>query len=216
MSWEKILDHVQQAKDRLLEQYKGKAGVEGLISAWAGGIQALEDLFNDLADEDVDSATGQQLDLFGEVVGLDRVAGQTDEDYRFEIKIKVVQNFIKGTPEEIIAAVGHYLGVDLFDYVEVYPAQVDIFSIDELDPFVAEKFYFKIKSFLPAGVALGNFGFAPYDEILRFDVGYGLGDEGVLDDGDKFAGLYYFENNLLLKEDGGSFLTEGGKTILME
>ena len=43
MNSTRITDHVERAKARLIDQYKGKPGVEGLVEALMGPIQDVED-----------------------------------------------------------------------------------------------------------------------------------------------------------------------------
>ena len=191
MSWTPILDHIAQAKERLLEQQKNKPGIEGTLTAFVEQIQDIEDVLNALGTERaVDTAEGVQLDKIGEIVGIERELGQSDEDYRIEIKAKIVQNMNQGTPEEVIAAAKFFIGASFAWYLEVYPAAVDIFTSTPVDPSLQVKIRAKIKSFLPAGVAFDNFGFFPEVDAFRFDAAPGFGDTDDPDVGGLLAEIY--------------------------
>ena len=177
MAWTYITDHLQRAKDRLLEQYKGKPLIEGLSDSLVQQIQDLEDVFQALSIErTVDNAVGEQLDQIGAIVGIERELGMNDEDYRLEVKAKIVQNLNQGTPEEIIAAAKFFIGATFAWYLEVYPAAVDILTSTPIDPTRVVKIRAKLKSFLPAGVSLDTIGFFPEEGAFRFDAAPGFGD----------------------------------------
>ncbi len=98
-----ISNHIEQAKDRLREQYKGKPTIEALITAWVGQIQELEQILIDLSTQrSIDTAAGIQLDLIGELLNKPR-NGRSDVDYRILLLAKVAQNISRGTPEDVIA-----------------------------------------------------------------------------------------------------------------
>lgn len=87
MSSTYISDHVVRAKNRLIEQYKGKTKVEGVVEALVQPLQDIEDVLLQLKTERwIDSAIGIQLDKIGEIVGIEREYEQGDEDYRLLIK----------------------------------------------------------------------------------------------------------------------------------
>lgn len=191
MSWTYISDHLAQAKARLLEQYKGKPLIEGMMDGLHQQIQDLEDVFQALSVErTVEGAVGFQLDRIGEIVGIERESGQSDEDYRLEIKAKIVQNINQGTPEEIIAAAKFFIGATFAWYLEVYPAAVDIMTTTPIDPSQVVKIRAKLKSFLPAGVSLDQLGYYPEEGAFRFDIGPGFGDTDDPSAGGLLAEIY--------------------------
>ncbi len=74
MSISKITTHVVDAVARLVEQYKAKKNIEGMIKAFTEQIQDLEDVGDTLFTERIDLtiAQGIQLDKFGDIVVQDR------------------------------------------------------------------------------------------------------------------------------------------------
>lgn len=87
--YEPIDDHVDQAKERAVWQYKGKSNWDALHEIHVQRIQILEDLNSRLlVEQSLSNAVGVQLDLFGADYGLSR-NGASDEDFRVEIKTKL-------------------------------------------------------------------------------------------------------------------------------
>jgi Protein of unknown function (DUF2612) len=77
----KITNHVQQALDRLLQQYKDRPNITGLITAVVQHVQQLENAIFPLDQyRQLLYAYGQQLDNLGEIIGLKR-NGLTDAEY---------------------------------------------------------------------------------------------------------------------------------------
>ncbi len=77
----KIENHVQQALDRLLQQYKGRPNIAAFITALVEQVQDLEDAIYPLDQyRQLIYAYGQQLDNLGEVIGLSR-NGLNDQEY---------------------------------------------------------------------------------------------------------------------------------------
>lgn len=186
-----ISDHIARAKDRLIEQYKEKPKIEGLLEAIVKPLQELEDLFLALGTERwIDSAIGAQLDVVGKIVGAQREVGQNDEDYRLAIKAQIIMNLNQGTPEEIIAAAKFFIGSIFIWYLEVYPAAVDIFSSTIIPEENRAKIRAQLKKFLPAGVSLDSFG--QFDEAnpFIFSGGSGFGDVNDANVGGLLADLY--------------------------
>jgi hypothetical protein len=191
MSITPIVDHIDRATARFLEQYKNKVRLNGMLAAFIEQIQDIENVIQDLENKvGVDTAEGIQQDRNGVIVGIERAAGQSDEDYLLAIKAKIIQNLNQGTPEEIIAAAKFFIGSTLVWYLEVYPAAVDIFSTTTIPEESRAKIRAQLQKFLPAGVSLDSFGH--YDETnpLVFSGGRGFGDVNDPTAGGLFADLY--------------------------
>jgi hypothetical protein len=100
---ERIADHADRAKARLLEQFKGSATLNGLIGALTAEVQVLEQVLWDIrASRAIEAAQGEQLDLLGRIVGLDR-GGRTDATYRIWIRAWIRLLKGSGTPEDILS-----------------------------------------------------------------------------------------------------------------
>lgn len=185
-----ISDHVEQARLRIIEQYKGQQDLQALIDALILPIQDIEDALEQLyLYRSVDTAEGEQLDKAGVIIGVTRVPGQSDDEYRFYLKLGIIFNNNEGTPEEIITAAKFFLSVDYLEYWEVYPAAVSL-VVETVLTGDTEFYKNQIKRFLPAGVELSSLVYVDPDEGFRFDELPGLGDTDDADAGGLLADLY--------------------------
>lgn len=103
----RIDDMVAASKQLLMTMYQGRAGVEGLIAAFAAHNQRIEDsFFALLAGRLLVTANtgGQTLDSIGDLVGVGR-NGLPDEDFRLLIKAKVSENHADGTLPTLLRVV---------------------------------------------------------------------------------------------------------------
>jgi hypothetical protein len=170
-------EHVEEAIAKLLQQYKGKPNIEGFVSALAEQVQSIENMLKQLFEEtSIDTAVGVNLDIIGVIVGLTRTLGQADEDYREDLRVKVIQNLNEGTPQEFIDAALYFIGATYVEYSELYPASVGIVANVALTQAQADAIKIRLEAFLPAGVSLGNFGFIDPLNPFKFNVGSGFGD----------------------------------------
>lgn len=134
MALEQITEHVQEALNNLLAQFKGKPKIAGLITSYVNQIQDLEDVFFQLLiDRWLDNAEGVQLDGFGSIVGQAR-EGKNDDDYRLAIKAKIQLNLSEGTTEDIIDILRAALGLFTVEVVEYFPAAFTAELVEPLDP----------------------------------------------------------------------------------
>jgi len=190
-SYSKITDHIAQALDRILFQYKNKPLIEGVFTALVKQVQEIEDALEPLVFErSVNTAIGAQLDEVGAIVGIARVAGQDDVSYRIAIKNKIIQNLNQGTPEEFIAAAKFFLNAAFVWYLEVYPAEVDLFTTTPIAPDDQDRIRALLENFLPIGVSLGLFGQYAGNDAFIFDGGKGFGDINDPSVGGLLADLY--------------------------
>ena len=103
MSITQVSDHVARVTAALVEQYKNKPKVVGLLTAFTNQIQKLEDAFFPLLSlPNLGQATGAGLDLLGRIVGEPR-NGRLDASYRTAIQVKILLNISSGTIDEIYA-----------------------------------------------------------------------------------------------------------------
>lgn len=98
------LDHVDQALNARLEDYRGLPRFEELLRILAEQVQEIEDALWEIAQDDVDSAVGTQLDGFGAIVGAER-QGLTDPNYRALIRATIRANRSEGTTPDLYSIV---------------------------------------------------------------------------------------------------------------
>lgn len=97
------VDHVALALDRLLEQWRGKPKIEGLLSAWVRPFNDLEQALQDmLAYRSIATGFGAQLDGIGDNVAMLR-NGASDELYRRRLLANGMAARASSTGEEILA-----------------------------------------------------------------------------------------------------------------
>ena len=109
MFTERINDHIQQARARLVEQDKESNNIlkfqDSLVEKW----QELENLLWDIhAEKNVFTAKYKSLDYLGDIVNEARNYRE-DEEYRRAIINKIIQNNSTGTPEEIITLISVFI-----------------------------------------------------------------------------------------------------------
>ncbi len=168
-----ILDHIDQAIARLMEQYKKSDNLISIISGFVEQIQDAEDaifaldngrmLYNGSAFP----AVGEQLDKIGELVNFER-NGLDDETYLIFILGIIAQNHSDTTIKSILAITNSlFLNPTGFALYEIFPASVGIyFAETTLDPALFQTVASIIQKSLGAGIGL-NF-ISQYDSENPF------------------------------------------------
>ena len=104
-------NHVAEAKAMLLEQFRGKPLIEGMVEAYVNRVQESEDVLWEILEAmDLDKAADAQLDGLGLLVGEQR-RSRGDDDYRAAIRVRVLINLCNGKHAEILRILTLYLGV---------------------------------------------------------------------------------------------------------
>jgi hypothetical protein len=205
---EEIQNHIEQAKARLLEQYKESPLINSLVEAFTFGLQDIEDIATQIRQfQNLDNATGATLDREGSIAGRTRVPGETDDIYREAIRNQIIQNLNEGTPNEVIDAARFFLGATDVFYGENYPAAVTLFTDVDIPDFDVPEVEARLKEFLPAGVSLILLGVGGVD-AFRFGSGPGF---GVGTFGKVFSTTPLFQ---MLTEDNEQLLTEDDELLL--
>lgn len=125
----KISNHSEQALARLIEQYKKKPRIEGLVTNLIGDpVQDLEDAFFTLYQRlDIDFQVNGMLDLIGTIVGQPR-NGLSDAEYRVTLKGRIAVNNSKATIEDVIQLWKLFSGATKVQVEELFPAEIRIFT----------------------------------------------------------------------------------------
>lgn len=104
------------------EQFHDAPNITNLTTALLTPFVALKDALNELyEDRWLSTSEGRQLDLIGEILGLER-RGRTDEEYRFLLRFQIFINISKTEPETLITATRVLSGGDFIRYWEHHPA----------------------------------------------------------------------------------------------
>lgn len=175
-------EHVETALSRILYQFKEKPKFEAFITAFVQQFQDIEDVIGQLlTDRQIDTATGENLNVLGRIVGQPR-EGRTDADYRLWIKARIQINKSSGTTEEIynvLKLITGFTDAGNFEMTEdAYPAYFSLTVYPALGTIDPEILYTIIGLMKSACVSY-NLSYHITDPVFRFDVGPGF-DQGHL------------------------------------
>lgn len=188
-----ISNHVAQAVNRFIQQYKRMARMAAIMEALVNQIQDLEDVGVDMFTAlSLDYAVGAQLDLIGRIVVQPR-EGFDDDFYRILLKVKIGINNSSGEPSSIINTLQLLTSATLVHYQNLGNANVLLGVDTELDPVLIDFIYANMEKVVMAGVKIDAIVSFDPDESFSFDgVGpVGLGFSSLADpsSGGKFAYL---------------------------
>jgi hypothetical protein len=173
-----ITTMVEDAKARLISQFKNKTKIEGMVGAITLETQTLDDVLWDLYTlRNFDSSTTDYLNTIGEIVGASR-NGMSDADYRIRIIAKIGQNTSKGTGETIIS-IFNLLTTSLKSHLlTFYPATIMLYADHDISALDTDDIYDFTQLVCAAGVKLmplawydsddGAFGFEDDPDALGF------------------------------------------------
>lgn len=127
----KILTHLTDGLARLMQQYKGQPNITGILKVYLRRWQAMEDLIYQLLSTfDIASATGNQLDVIGGMVGEIRQTSD-DEIYRALIYLRIFRQRMTGTVPNVIKLYKSITKAERVEYTPSYPAG---FSVNAINP----------------------------------------------------------------------------------
>ena len=207
MAVDEITNHIQLAKARLIQQYKGDEDVEALVEMGTNDKQDQETAFQQMNNErGLDSSVGAQLDGIGKIVGLERLPGESDDAYRVRIKAQIGINLSQGEPERMIETFKILTGAPFVYFQKLDSGEVALSSSinfgtqEEVDDIIQI-----MESVAPAGVRVAFIGVFDADLSDTFAFagnlpGKGFGSVSDVNKGGKFA-------TLLVR--GGEFAFDG-------
>jgi len=132
MAITEITNYDEIARDRMLQQFKQVCApqLDGLVQMFVGEVQEIETvLFQLILERTVTVAVGAQLDIIGNIVGIDR-EGRSDADYRAAIFVQIQVNNTGGQEAALAALLENLVNPTTIDIQEVFPAGLDV-AIDE-------------------------------------------------------------------------------------
>lgn len=196
----KITTHVQDALNRLLQQYKGRPLIEGMYTSFVDQIQDLENAIfaldegRQLYDGTSSPAVGAQLDTLGVIVGIPR-NGLSDAEYLLFIFGKIAENFSDSTLPTILTVIGYVFQAEQVKLQEIYPAGIAIQILGTpLNPTLWPIALSLVQAALGAAIKVIFAGAYPTTNVFRFyaaDTGpeNGFADLNVPGSGGVFIGL---------------------------
>jgi len=212
-----ITTHVEDAKKRLLYQYKHSPNIAALIDALCQGLQDVEDAAVAMYGRmDIDGSEGEQLNGTGGVVGLPR-GGWSDEVYTLALKARCGQLVSKGSLSEVVSIFELISQAGRVHAVEAYPAEVDLYSDTPVDETLA-RFVFELMQTVSGGGIDINytavfspdnaFGFESVDDTIG-----GFGDVNDASAGGKIA--YIQMTDAFIEPAGTAYVEAGGKYYVL-
>jgi uncharacterized MnhB-related membrane protein len=198
-----ITSHVQQALDRLLQQYKGQPRLQALITALVSQVQDLENaIFSLNGGRQVFGSFGEQLDNLGTIVGIAR-NGLSDSVYLIFILGTIAENNSDTTMDVMTNIVSTLFSVTSVFARDLYPAAV-AFGVGStsLDPSLYNTVIAIIEASLGAGIGLAYVSSFNATDPFRFK---GIGEPNKFSGfagvspsvaGGKLAGLIFSNSSL--------------------
>ena len=196
MSIETITTHIEDAKDRLIEQYKHKKKLTALLESFVEQIQKLEDatygMFGMLS---IENSEGVQLDKIGEIVEQKRESF-SDQEYRILLYAKIGVNISNGEINRVIDIWKLITNANIVHLIEMFPASLALESSNEVPPELLEIAYEMISKIVGAGIKIDHLTTFTEDNAFAF-AGSSIGNPGGFGDvsnpevGGEFASLQY-------------------------
>lgn len=138
--------------DRLSFQFSTSSNLINFLKAFLAESDELYDSEQELlTDRNLDTAIGAQLDGLGQIVGIIRPSGETDDIYRLEIKSKILVNMANMSVDNILELFQFVFGADRVRYY--LPANLDPFFVIGGTISPSEEFIF---SFFPTTLGVGT------------------------------------------------------------
>lgn len=128
--------HLEQGRDRLLHQFKGKPRLEALLGIYLGKLQEVElVLWQLLVERTVSTALGVSLTTLARKVGVER-GGWQDSELRRLIRAEIRVLKSSGNAEDLLGIVRTFLGREVGEQLAVldfsYPAELAVILLEEL------------------------------------------------------------------------------------
>lgn len=130
-----IINFYERTVALLASQFRGN-GINGGRTNFQKMLASLVSECYDVNDVELElygerwlaTAVGVQLDGIGEILGLARVSGQSDSNYREALYFQVRINRSTGTPEELIQALAFLTQATYVQYLEPHPAFYQLYT----------------------------------------------------------------------------------------
>lgn len=123
-----VTDYCARNEQRIIEQFKSKPLLLGLICSLITPLQELEFVYSDLWNKRwIDTAEGNQLEIIGEIVGLER-QGMNDTEYRTALRFQIAINMSNGEWETMIAVTKELTDASFVRIQERFPAGIHLLS----------------------------------------------------------------------------------------
>lgn len=165
---ELITTHVTDAKDRLIEQYRGATTLEAFLESIVNEIQNGENAAFDLRERlAIFEVGGKQLDNFGKIVVQTR-QGLEDDLYRLFLLAKIGVNISNGEHERLIAIFRLLTQGDVVYLMYHGPGEIALSTNGELPEEYTDFVFTQLEKAAAGGVKIIDLIFTP-DLPFAFD-----------------------------------------------
>lgn len=203
-------EQVNLALSRLLEQFKGKPRIEGVVRSYVKQLDNLEDAYFDLLNErSISTAIGSQLDILGALVNEKRL-GRSDTVYRLAILTRIGINNSEGTPNQIMSLLKSLTQGTKIKMWEHYPVSGIYYTNTKYEDNIGVADTLQLISPATSGNVTvifdpDNVGFLPADSILQEFI--------IVDENGNF--LTTGVGTILVTDTGDTLIFNTGETILL-
>lgn len=168
MSITQILTHQEDALNRRMQQFKELPNIQAILEIYLPFIQELEDqLFLLLDALNIDNQEGTFLDYIGQIVGLPRETGLSDDRYRQLLKAKIGTNTSEGLPEQAISVFKILTQSEWVHFIDLYNGNIALTgTVEFTDQEEINELFDDMDDVLAAGVRMPYFVCA--DELESF------------------------------------------------
>lgn len=179
--------HSTEAAGQLVEQFKNKTNIVGIVTSIVNRVQDLEDVgFELLNERGLTTAIGEQLNVLGRIVGEKR-KNRSDAEFLIGIIVRILRNRTSGTPEEIYEIFNTFRP-GVYRLQETYPAAFNLIAQEALTPDdpTPQQFAQLLDDIKAAGVG-SHFIYSGYDsgyvfkfasgDTLESDANHGFGND---------------------------------------
>lgn len=174
MTIEHTTNHVAEAVNNLLTQFRNKTAVEALVRAPAEQIQDLEDaLVQVLEGRSVVVAVGAQLDGIGRILNVER-GGRNDDAYRVALRLQIKGNNSRGTAQDLLDIIELWNGSPPVGRWQIRDAGVASFIVELRDRGAAltTSEASELALYLRAARAAGVYAYLVYPNTIEGDEQY--------------------------------------------
>lgn len=210
----KIENHLEEAFNRIAEQYKGKENFEAVLSSLLGGVQELEQTFFNLNEKrlNIFEAEGFQLDQIGKIVNQPRL-NFDDAFYRILLLSRIGINVSNGEPERIISTLKLLTSAEFVHYMNLQNAEIAVGSDGVINPLTVDFLISNLEKTVMGGVRVNYLCIYDPDEAFAIDgpntktVGKGFGSIYDVNAGGKLGSCYTIKKKFSFS---GNNTSDGG------
>ncbi len=187
---DKIENHIQEARDRLISQYKDAPNFTAILDSLVSQIQGLEDAGHSLfLGRWIDEAIGRTLDDFGTIVGQERL-GFEDAFYKILLYAKIGENVSQGETVRVVDVYKIITRADRAELQEHFPAGMILLSDGTINPITATFILDRLQRVVGAGIRIDRIG--QFSKTNPFGFAGAPGAEGFSDINQVIGGEFAF------------------------